>query len=199
MQCDICGKETRVFLTEVEGAKLYVCSVCNPSGTGRISRPKFNNERNFKKFVPRVPTMKEDPFDLTNYDLVDNYLEKLKEIRESKKMTIEEFAKFLFVPDSYLQKVEQGKLKPSSSLLLKIYEKCSILLINKMPEINKPKLFRKHKPFENRPRFENKRKFDKEENKDEPKYLGPKTIYQAESNEDMSKTVDHNNKKKIIL
>lgn len=202
MQCDICGRETKVFLTEIEGAKLYVCSECNPSGNGKIVKAKKRYTGFSKKqFIPKFTMRKQVPFDLNNYELVDNFAELIRKTRVASKKTNEEFAKELFVTVSYLQKVEQGKLKPSSSLLLKLYERYGLLLVNKIPgkevpDFSKPrfknKAFKKH-PF--KPKLDNTKKYEKEE-----KFVGSKEIYSSEnSNSDSFKLVEYNNKKKIVL
>jgi uncharacterized protein (TIGR00270 family) len=205
MQCDICGKETSVFLTEMEGARIYVCRACNPKGEGRIARtPRtFTPRPNFTpRTAPRLPKDYQDPFDLTNYELVEDYTKKIVALREEKKLTIEDFAKSVYIPVSYMQKVEQGKLKPSSRLLLKIYEKYGLLLIDKLPDMDKP-IFRKHivkKDFSERKNnfkrdFKNENNFERRE-----KFEGSKVIYKPEeSKEKELVTEEYNNKKKIVL
>jgi len=205
MQCDICGKETRVFLTEMEGAKLYVCIACNPKGEGKIERPK--RDFNFKQKKPfvRFSEQKQEPFDLSSYDLLEDYADQIKKLRESKNKTYDEFAKDLYVTSSYLQKVEQGKLKPSAGLLLKLYEKHNLLLVNKVPGKEFPKKekkeFRKPKPkFENRERREGQEKRDFKPREKEMRLTEPKQIYAPEENKGESfESVSHNNKKKLVL
>lgn len=220
MQCDICGKETKVFLTDMEGAKLYVCELCNPSGEGKISRPRpsYNNNTgsrptntNFKpktSFVPQFKMRKQEPFDLSNYDLVENYAEQIKALREAKHKTFEEFAKDLFVTASYLQNVENDKLKPSAGLLLKLYEKYGLLLVNKIPGKEAPELPKKKFEFKPRPHFE-KKKFDKSKfERSKGNFAGekeefvstPKSVYVSENQQEQKyEPVSQNSKKKIIL
>ncbi len=206
MQCDICGKETGVFLTEMEGARIYVCRTCNPKGEGRIARtPRtdFKPRTNFApRTAPRLPKDYQDPFDLTNYELVEDYTKKIIALREEKKLTIEDFAKSVYIPVSYMHKVEQGKLKPSSRLLLKIYEKYGLLLIDKMPEVAKP-IFRKHAAKPDFRKEYGKKNFRKDFNTNEEKrerFEGSKVIYKPEDvKEKELVTEEYNNKKKIVL
>jgi uncharacterized protein (TIGR00270 family) len=216
MQCDICGKTTRVFLADMEGAKIYVCSACNPSGEGKIIRPRTEHNNNFvkKTYVPKFTMRKQEPFDLNNYDLIENYADQIKQLREANKKTFEEFAKDLYVTASYLQKVEQDKLKPSAGLLLKIYEKYGLLLINKKPGADAKELPQKRE-FHHRdvkrdgPRKDFKPRFNKdfkprERHNDfilrEEKITTPKEIYAPEEQKgEAFESVSHNNKKKIIL
>lgn len=213
MQCDICGKTTRVFLTEMEGAKIYVCSLCNPSGQGKIIRPR-NDKPNFIKrdYVPKFKMRKQEPFDLSNYDLVENYAEQIKNLREAQKKTYDEFSKDLYVTASYLQKIENDKLKPSAGMLLKLYERYGLLLVSKIPGKDVPEIPKRKFEFKPRPHFE-KRKFDnKNINKsDRPRsrdnfagekdnFRGSKEIYtSANSEEQKFEPVAQNAKKKIIL
>jgi len=216
MQCDICGKTTRVFLTDMEGAKIYVCSLCNPSGEGKIIRPRIEHSNNFvRKPIPQFKMRKQEPFDLNNYDLVEDYAEQIKKLREANKKTYDEFAKDLYVTASYLQKVEQDKLKPSAGLLLKLYEKYNLLLINRKQGIEAKELPQKrdfhHKEFVKKeyPKKDFKQKFNKdfkqrERHNDfilrEEKLTTPKEIYAPEEQKgETFESVNHNNKKKIIF
>jgi putative transcription factor len=146
MQCDICGQNKRVLLTELEGARIYVCSDCNPSGKGIVKREfKPNNFQNrstsptankvigyvpnaqhkepkhfFKKTFTNKPK-KAGLFSKDDYDLVENYGDLVRKAREGKGLTIEDLAKNMKEQTSYLQKIEQGKLKPNDAVVFKIY------------------------------------------------------------------------------
>ena len=144
MPCEICGRENvKVYLTNIDGAKLWVCSDCNPSGEGRI---KFERK---KKIIKTKPDIKKDIkkefkqrkkhkkhnyhrksfFEMEDYDLIENYGNVLKKAREDKKLTLEEFAKKIKESASYLQKIEHNRLKPNDRVLLKIYDFLGINLL----------------------------------------------------------------------
>jgi len=86
MPCEICGKETRVQLTNIKGAKLYVCMDCNPTGDGVVKRvfEKYNNNSNknqlFRKPASLIDKEKEQKDKLAiekcDFCIIDN--DKLK-------------------------------------------------------------------------------------------------------------------------
>jgi len=158
---------------------------------------------------------KQEPFDLNNYNLVENFGEQIRKLRESKNMTVEDFAKTLFVTSSYLLKVEQSKLKPSASLLLRLYEKYNLLLVEKSPdkkidqkvilnasETSKTQFKEKdHKRNFAYSKFANQKSFNRNKGEQtEAKFVGVKEIYAPDAqSEQKVEPVNYNNKKKIIL
>ena len=176
MPCEICGRENvKVYLTNIDGAQLWVCGDCNPTGEGRIYKREKTNfvKKDFKhktfdkktnkirqKFDEKFKRYeKEDGFDLANYELVENFGDKIKKAREDKKLTLKEFANKLKESESYLQKIEQNKLKPNDRVLLKIYDVLKINLIkfddskNKKPEYKK-KTFKDYKKKSNYKKYD---------------------------------------------
>lgn len=145
MSCDICGSNKRAFLTELEGARVYVCEQCNPSKDGRVKfekkvftpRPKMQSKPNTEKkeFKPRKRFVKSfaptryKSFELADYDLVENYGGVLRKAREDKNITIEDMATKIREQPSYLIKIEQGKLKPNDKILLKLYDFLGVNLV----------------------------------------------------------------------
>lgn len=219
MQCDICGKETRVFLADLEGAEVHVCSNCNPTGEGKKrtvynspeTKSKFGPQKFVRQQAPVFRERKEEPFDLTNYEIVQNYAELIKQEREKRKLTIEDFARELRTQSSFSHSVEQGKLKPNNNLLLKLFEKFGLVLvqkkentINEKPErFVRPPLkqnnnndFQKNNFNRNNfyPRTEFKREFRKEE-KFEPVVFKP----EIETPQKELEAVEMNHKKKLVL
>jgi|GEM_PF-3369578 len=159
MQCDICGRQVRAYLTNMEGATLYVCDECNPSKEGRVKREfkdfrkfdkkpvdksqtslprlidrlnqkqKFFNKRP-KTFAPR----RYSGFQADDYDLIDNYGEVLRKAREEKGIKLEDFAKQIKEQASFLLKIEQGKLKPNDRIILKVHDVLNINLAKTVEE-----------------------------------------------------------------
>jgi len=197
MSCDICGSNKKAYLTEIEGARLYVCDMCNPTRAGRIRierkvftprpRPNFTRtnpigqnkgvenkeKRDFrpkKRFVKSFAPKRYKSFELNDYDLVENYGDVLKKAREEKKITIDDLAKNIREPVSFLIKIEQGKLKPNDKMLLKLYDYLGVNLVKSIDG-----------------EFEESAQDSKEQEEAENKIVEEFT------------SVTHNNKKKIVL
>ncbi len=151
MTCDICGSNRKAYLTNMEGAKLYVCDLCNPKREGRIKierkiftpKPKFTKlvkdkikkefkpiKRNTQNFAPK----RYKSFELEDYDLIDDYGAVLRKAREDKNITLEDFAKKIRESASFLMKIEQGKLKPNDKILLKVYDFLGVNLVRNTDE-----------------------------------------------------------------
>ena len=151
MPCDICGKETRVQFTNIEGARLYVCRDCNPTGEGIIERKRQDFRkvnRPFRKpmsllekkkiddekkstFTQRKPQRNYRKFKQFDSDLklVENYNQVFRKAREDKNLSMEDLAKKMRESESFLHKIEQGKLKPNDRVLLKIYDFLGVTLV----------------------------------------------------------------------
>lgn len=146
MSCDICGQDKRTMLTDIENAKIYVCQDCNPSGQGVVKKtPTYNNTRpkvqnnNFrpsqnyqKKKMPsnfKYGQRKPKLFDSQDYEFVDNYGEVIRKAREQKGLTLTELANNLKEQESYIHKIEQGKLKPNDAVIFKLFNFLGVNLI----------------------------------------------------------------------
>ncbi len=218
MQCDICGKETRVFLADLEGAEVYVCSNCNPTGEGKKrtvynsseTRPRFGPPKFARQQAPVFRERKEEPFDLTNYEIVQNYAELIRQEREKRKLTLEDFARQLYTQESFVHGVEQGKFKPNNNLLLKLFEKFGLVLVQKKENtINeKPETFVRLPLKQNNNNFQKnnfnrnnsfpKKEFRKEFRKEErfePVVFKP----EIETPQKELEAVEMNHKKKLVL
>ena len=109
-QCEMCGKLGEVVRAEVEGGVLSVCSSC-----GRYGKVLQGNTMRAQKSFSR-PVKKEGP----DLKVVENYAALLHSFRERKKMTQEEFAKFLQERESSVIKWEQGTMKPDIEVARKL-------------------------------------------------------------------------------
>lgn len=106
--CEMCGKEGSLILTEIEGTRLNVCSNCSKYGvTSRPSKKVFVKHR---KLLPEE----------TEESVVFDFPDRIKQVREKKRMNQEEFAKFLNEKESVVQKWEAGNLKPGLGMAKKL-------------------------------------------------------------------------------
>lgn len=208
VQCEICGRDTRVSLTNMEGAQIYVCSICNPTGEGRIkqSYPKYEGKSTRQTHTPfkfsttrKFDEKKEERFDLTNYEVVSNYAELIHKERENRKLSIEDFAKELYLPMSFVHKVERGELKPTNNLLLRLFSKFGLVLVQKKEKTQqeKERFVQHNKEYRNNKYSNNQ--FNR--NKQYPKQESTIFVYkpEIETPQKDPEPVEMNNRKKLVL
>lgn len=117
----MCGKETMLFKAIIEGSELNVCKSCG--GFGRVMRT----------FKPRFEQKKEPKKEIIN-SLVPNFAQLIKQSREKRNMTQEEFAKLLNEKSSILQKIETGHFIPTLDTAKKFERLLKIKLVETIEE-----------------------------------------------------------------
>ncbi len=123
--CELCGRPGARYKVLVEGAILNVCAKCAKYGK-KLGRNWQNVQQSDtdkpkpKAYVPRE--FREE------YELIENYGHKIREIREKSNLTLEEFAKQLKERASYIDKIENHKAKPDKKLADKIYKQFKLKL-----------------------------------------------------------------------
>lgn len=104
MQCELCGREENLFVTEVEGIELSVCMKCTKHGKvvrkARTGQPE-QVQKSVKPKIEIIPLIDED------------YASKIKKAREKLGLTQEEFAKKINEKESQYSKIESGHHEPS--------------------------------------------------------------------------------------
>ncbi|MEM4959523.1 MAG: helix-turn-helix domain-containing protein, partial [Nanopusillaceae archaeon] len=130
MICEICGinkSSRKVFL---EGALINICENC------------FKNLK-IKKDVEIIKKTnlesKKRDLSLEEEFIEDNFHEKLKKYRESKKLKQKDMAKLLGIKENLYKSIEEGKIVPSLELAKKI-EKIIGEKIIKKEKIEKEKV-----------------------------------------------------------
>ncbi len=113
--CDICGKPA-VTSAIVEGARLSVCERC--VSYGRELAPKAAAFG--RKTASRPPA---------ELEVIEDYGKIVVQARERAGMSRQGLARKLFVFESVLSRVEEGKLKPSVELSKKLEESLGITLL----------------------------------------------------------------------
>ena len=131
--CEMCGKEARLVLAEIEGGELKVCPGCTKYGTVKRSV-------NVKTFVPGKK--KFSKIEMPEFRVVENYSDLIRSVRESKKMKQEDFAKFLNEKESILAKWESGGLKPRLDVARRLEKILGIKLVER-DEVKPVKLEKK--------------------------------------------------------
>jgi len=126
MKCDMCSSEEPLFKADIEDAMLNVCEKCTKFGKvlGKVPQNKI-------KEIFRPTITKQDP---TMQIITKNYKKKIKETRESLKLTQKEFSKKINEKESLIHQLESGHLKPSIVLAKKLEKFLKIKLIEEYEE-----------------------------------------------------------------
>ncbi|MFX0134320.1 MAG: multiprotein bridging factor aMBF1 [Candidatus Hodarchaeota archaeon] len=137
--CDICGRPIfgKPVYKYIEGAKLEVCQNCSKFGKS-VKAPKTP-----RSTIPRYLKRKKAQFKRRDYTgdifLIENFGRIIKEAREKKNLTQNEFARILQEPLSLLRRIEQNKINPSLKVIKKIENQLNISLTEKHIEEEIPK------------------------------------------------------------
>ena len=122
MPCDMCGKDSVMFKTMIEGSVLNVCENC--SKYGKILE-EVKKEPVKSKIIKRK-------MDEPNDFIVDGYFKIIKEAREKKNLTQKELAMKINEKESVIEKIEQGKMEPDILFAKKLGNFLNIKLIEKI-------------------------------------------------------------------
>ncbi len=115
----MCGTATANITVEIEGVVMEVCSGCAVYGKilrkPEIKKPAFFKEKSkVLKVVERI---------------VNNYAHLVKEAREKRHYSQEQFAKMLNERESLMQRIEAGKQQPNFAVAKKLEQMLHIVLI----------------------------------------------------------------------
>lgn len=128
--CDMCGKDTRLFRTKIEGTVMNVCRSCSRHGQV-LKEVRVDVRTPSKETSARIYVSEEEE---VTEDIVPDYAGRIKRARQKKKMDQEDFAKFVAEKGSVISKLETGQLKPSLKLARKLQNRLGIKLIQKTEE-----------------------------------------------------------------
>jgi putative transcription factor len=138
-ECEICGgiiwgKGVNVM---IEGAKITVCQSCAQYGIKiQENKPHFSQKRIISSKPVKKP--KNQPYDKTpfeNFEIVNDFAQKINNIRNKLKLNQDEFAKKLNEKPSLLKRIETGKVEPTIQLAKKIEKVYGITLIKEVDTI----------------------------------------------------------------
>lgn len=141
MNCDMCGKETMLFKTDVEGSILSLCKECSRFGKV-VSVIREEKKENKIKYISqsKAEEPKEEEAVLT---IVSDYGGIIKRKREQLGLNQEDFAKKINEKQALIHKIEINQFEPSISLARKIENFLNIKLIEqqelKMDRLGKTK------------------------------------------------------------
>lgn len=124
--CEICGKNTNLVSTMVEGTVLKVCENCSRFGkvmeSKKINLP-IKKKNNFINSDVKI----DDKEDL----IVSDFNVRIKNAREKKGLMQEEVAKLINEKISIVQKIENKGMRPSLELIKKFERFFGLKLIER--------------------------------------------------------------------
>ncbi|MCK5025907.1 MAG: TIGR00270 family protein [Nanoarchaeota archaeon] len=130
--CEMCGKESELFITDIESTRMNVCSGC--AGFGKKIRriePEIKTHKQQKQ-QQKVEAAQKEP-EIIQMIVLD-YPQIIKRKREQMGMKQKEFARFISEKESLLHSMEVGKFKPSLKQALKLEKMLKINLIEDVEE-----------------------------------------------------------------
>ena len=131
MNCELCGRDTELYETIIEGTKLDVCKNCSSFGSVICRKEYVNDNENQSSFIKEMPIIEENDM------IVDDYAHIIKKARERMKITQEELARALAEKESAITKIESGQMMPQIKTAKKLEQFLKIDLIAKYAENEK--------------------------------------------------------------
>jgi len=149
----MCGSYVEISSTRVvivEGAPLRLCPRCyervaqkrtrelgedrrvRPSSSPTVGMNKMSGLKTFSTNISqKKPTTRTIP---EEYDVVDDFGERVRKAREAKGWTITQLAEKIKEPENVIRRIEQGKLRPTIELAKKLEEVLGVKLLIPLTE-----------------------------------------------------------------
>ncbi len=131
MECDMCGKKGKLFVTLLEGTQMKLCQECTKFGKTlrAVQGPLFKSSKESSSSSSiSSRTSSSVSQDEKIEVLAEDYAELIKHKREKLGLRQEDLAKKLAERLSLIQKIESGHFEPSLVLARKL-EKCLGLVL----------------------------------------------------------------------
>lgn len=140
MMCELCGKDTDLFQTEIEDTMLNLCGDCNKHGKviKRIHIPSGNEMKHMAKEAARKAA--EPPQTLhkvakkKSLMIREDIAVSIKNAREKLGLKQEELAKKLAVKESLIHHLESGKFEPRIDMARRFERFLNITLVEEVEE-----------------------------------------------------------------
>lgn len=136
MQCEICGAEIRgkPLVIAIDNSELQVCQKCAPYGKPVDKRTPVS-----RKVSPVVRTVaqtekrpKKDFFDILKDELLENYVQIIRDAREAKGWSQEDLAENIKEKASLIKKIERKEIVPEDSVRKKLEYALNIKLTERI-------------------------------------------------------------------
>jgi putative transcription factor len=136
MQCEICGAEIREkpLCITIDNSELQVCQKCAPYGKPVDKRTPVS-----RKVSPIVRTVtrtekrqNKDFFDILKDELLENYVQIIRDAREAKGWSQEDMAENLKEKISLIKKIERSDIIPEDSIIKKLEHALNIKITERV-------------------------------------------------------------------
>lgn len=129
MECEMCGKQGKLFVTSLEGTQMNLCAICTKFGKTLKPVQKLS-EKSPSHVLARPQFPKEEQVEV----IVENYAQLIKEKREKLGLKQEDLAKKLAERVSLIQKLESGTFEPTLTLARKLERYLEMKLVEQHTE-----------------------------------------------------------------
>ncbi|MGA1847791.1 MAG: multiprotein bridging factor aMBF1 [Thermoplasmatota archaeon] len=135
--CERCGRNTRLQLVEIEGARMYVCPDCARHGKIIQDRPQKETSPAPHVHRPRPPRPPK-PDALTNrtLELAEDFPRRIQRARERKGWSREDLGRKINERVSIISKLEHGEIHPPDSLVKKLERALEVKLMELIEEVH---------------------------------------------------------------
>lgn len=131
MQCELCGRETDLFIAEVEGTELRICEKCAKFGKiiRRVPAPaKIKAKSGSGKGNPPENVEEPEVIEL----IAEGYGMAIRNKRERMGLSQKDFAKRVAEKESLIQKLETENIEPSIPLAKKLEKILGVKLVEEV-------------------------------------------------------------------
>ncbi len=135
MQCELCGADIRGIpkIVQIEGAELRVCIQCAKYGT-EVQQKRGGEARRrpatgASQASPTPRRHARDVFDYMEGDIVEDYAERIRKARMSKRWDQKALALEIKEREILIKKIEKGDLIPEDEVRKKLEKALGIRLI----------------------------------------------------------------------
>ncbi len=127
LYCDICGKAPVRAQILLEGAKLLACARCMKSG--KVIHRFYEEEEGMPVMVQPRPSGLE-----SGEDIVEGYGKIIKNARERASLPLAVVAERVSEKESYLNAIENERLRPTVEVAKKLEKELNIKLVEKVEQ-----------------------------------------------------------------
>ena len=137
MSCELCGRESKGCRAGViDGVKMMLCPDCMKHGEGVknvATTPASVKRAVFQRIKKSSP---KDVYKDMEKELVSNWSDVIKEARKKKGLSREELGFKIEERTVTISKIENGDLRPSDKMVVKLEKELGIFLLEKVKEVS---------------------------------------------------------------
>ena len=137
MACELCGRETKgCRVGVIDGVRMMLCPECIKHGEG--GRIHESTPTNVQRAVVqrRKKSTPKDVYKDMEKELISNWSEVIKEARKKKGLSREELGFKIEERTVTISKIENGDLRPSDKMVVKLEKELGISLLEQVKEVS---------------------------------------------------------------